>query len=100
MGRQAACALRDGGRDSYVRLFQAAERVRDGARAAREHGDSPLKDYADLLISFTPTFKAVGVRSIKENEKYAANGFTKVRLLRPGLEARVWVKLESSLSLA
>ena len=40
----------------------------------------PLKDYADLLISFTPTFKAVGVRSIKENEKYAANGFTKVRL--------------------
>jgi hypothetical protein len=42
-----------------------------------------LKDYADLLISFSPTFKAVGVRSIKESVKYAAGGFTKVRL-RPG----------------
>ena len=39
-----------------------------------------LKDYASLLISFLPTFKAVGVRSIKDNEKYAASGFTKVRL--------------------
>jgi hypothetical protein len=39
-----------------------------------------LKDFADLLISYSPTFKAVGVRSSKEIEKYAASGFTKVRL--------------------
>jgi hypothetical protein len=45
----------------------------------------PLKDYADLLISFVPTFKAVGVRSGKDNEKYAAGGFTKVRLTQTRL---------------
>ena len=39
-----------------------------------------LVDYADLLISYMPTFKKIKVKNIKQLEAYAKGGFTKVTL--------------------
>ena len=43
-----------------------------------------LLDYADLLISYLPTFKSIKVKNIKALEAYAKGGFTKVTLVTTG----------------